>query len=206
LIAPGNTSTQDIFTLTGGDGADSSNLNGTYNYFDTATNNWWAAASAVGDTTAIPPGDYRASNGSGQNVSLDPVFANLGNPNGTWILRFNDCVPQDTGTVTAASLRLTGQGSAPLPSALDISGRVTATDGRGIGKADVTITGPGNFALRTLTNALGYYRFENIPTGVTYTLTVNGKRYTFTPRQVALTNTAAAQQDFVGQRVSTAEP
>ncbi len=208
LIAPGAAAAQDVFTYTGNnvsEEGDNSDLNGNYTFFDTATNSWWPAAAAVDAVTAIPPGDYRASDITGQNVSFDPVFANLGNPNGTWILKFNDCVTPDTGTITAASPRLTGQGSEPLPSALDISGRVTATDGRGLGKAVVTITGLGGFELRALTSALGYYRFENIPTGLNYTITVDGKRYTFTPRQVALTNTAAAQQDFVGQRVPPEE-
>jgi subtilisin-like proprotein convertase family protein len=209
LIAPGSVASQDIFTYVGNDvsaDGDSSDLNGTYVFFDTATGNLWAAAAAVDGNTAVPPGNYKARNVNNEVALLDPAFANLGNPNGVWILKFNDCTSSDTGSVTAATLTITGQSGSQLPSALDVAGRVVGPNGFGIKYAVVTITGPGNFKLQTLTNALGYYEFENVPTGVTYTITVTGKRHTFTPRNVPLTSAAAAQQDFVGQPIAPEGP
>jgi subtilisin-like proprotein convertase family protein len=205
LIAPGSVTSQDIFSFTGSDvsaDGDDSNLDGTYVFFDTAAGNWWAAAASVGDTAAVPSGNYKASNINGEIALLDPAFANLGNPNGVWILKFNDCTTQDTGSVSAATLQIKGQSNNPLPSALDVSGRVIAAGAFGVKGALVTITGPGNFKMQTYTSSLGYYKFENVPTGLTYTITVNGKRYTFTPRNVPLTSSAAAQQDFVGQPIA----
>ncbi len=121
LTAPNGTTSATIFTFTGSDVnssfGDSSDLGGTYTFFDTAPANWWAAAAAVGPTTAIPPGGYRSSDANGANTSLDPVFAGLANPNGTWVLRFNDCSQGDTGTITDATLSLNGVTATPMPTA-----------------------------------------------------------------------------------------
>lgn len=119
LIAPDTSTSAFIFTFVGNNidpnFGDSSDLNGTYNFFDMAVNNFSAAAAAVGPTTPIPPGDYRSSDVTGANTSLDPVFANLAVPNGTWILKFNDCAQGDTGTIIAATLSLNGPATTPTP-------------------------------------------------------------------------------------------
>ena len=119
LIAPNGTTSAFIFTFVGNGtnpiSGDSSDLNGTYTFFDAAVNNLTAAATTVGPTTAVPPGNYRASDGTGTNIALDAVFANLANPNGTYILQFNDCSAGDTGSITAATLSLNGPTPTPLP-------------------------------------------------------------------------------------------
>jgi hypothetical protein len=75
---------------------------------------------------------------------------------------------------------------APLASALvAVSGRVTTTAGDGIAFAKVTITG-GGYAL---TNSFGYFSFDNIANGTSYTISVSAKRYSFTP-QVVQVNSA----------------
>jgi hypothetical protein len=52
----------------------------------------------------------------------------------------------------------------------------------------LTLTGGGlTSPIYAQTNAFGYYRFVNLPAGVTYTLTVSGKRNTFTPSSQVVT-------------------
>jgi CSLREA domain-containing protein len=63
-----------------------------------------------------------------------------------------------------------------------ITGRVTTSNGRGIVNARISISGgtlpaPLHFSTATF----GYYHFDNLQTGQTYTVTIDAKRYTFTP-------------------------
>lgn len=114
LSAPGGTPSFEIFTFTnpGNTGfGDNSDLTGPYNFTDSATNGWWAAANATGAMSAIPAGDYRTASSTGANTNLTAAFAGVTNPNGTWTMRFNDCAEGDTGGVSAASLTInTGGG------------------------------------------------------------------------------------------------
>ncbi len=118
LIAPNGTTQAFIFTFTGNDldpdFGDSSDLGGPYNFYDTAPNNWWAAAAAALSAQAVPAGDYRTANDTGANTLLTPAFAGVTNANGTWILKFNDCAQGDTGSISSANLTITG-GVAPTP-------------------------------------------------------------------------------------------
>ena len=127
LRAPGGTPAHPIFIFTNpaqNDAGDSSDLMGTYNFFDQATGNWWEAAAAATGMQAIPPGDYRAASANGAQTLITPAFASLANPNGTWILQFNDCAPEDTGSVTAATLTITtsNQPFTPRDANVDMNG------------------------------------------------------------------------------------
>lgn len=115
LMGPGGSPSHVLFTFTGGEAAgggfgDESNLAGPYNFSDAATMNWWAAAASTSATAPIPAGDYRTSNDTGANTLMNPVFAGVANPNGTWTLKFNDCASGDTGGISAASLTITTGG------------------------------------------------------------------------------------------------
>lgn len=57
--------------------------------------------------TETPPGTYRASNTSQNNILISPTFANA-TPNGTWHLTIEDVTDPDQGFVSAATLSLTG--------------------------------------------------------------------------------------------------
>lgn len=80
--------------------------------------------------------------------------------------------------------------AAPVASA-NIQGRVTkSAGGRGLPGVRLTLTGGGlTSPLYAQTNAFGYYRFVNLPTNASYTITASAKNYTFTPssRTVSLT-------------------
>lgn len=110
LIAP-NSASATIFSRTGSTvsppNGDSSDLIGPYRFFDNNSNGWAAAAVATGATAAIPAGNYRTSSaGSAANTSINPTFAGVSNPNGTWTLRFRDLASGDTGGLGAAELSI----------------------------------------------------------------------------------------------------
>jgi subtilisin-like proprotein convertase family protein len=142
LIAPNGTTGHPIFIFTNPgqtDFGDSSTLAGTYNFYDQAMGNWWQAAAAAAANQPIPPGDYRTANSSGAQTLITPVFAALANPNGTWILKFNDCANQDTGTVSAATLTITTSTQQPVV-------RDANVDFNGDGKTDFVVARATNTA------------------------------------------------------------
>jgi len=67
----------------------------------------------------------------------------------------------------------------PTAAAVAVGGRVMTADGRGIGKALVTMTGTGGTVYRALTNPFGYYRFDNVAAGTTVLISVSSKSHTF---------------------------
>lgn len=75
--------------------------------------------------------------------------------------------------------------SAATAASATVAGRVTA-NGRALSQAVVSITN-GTMTRTFRTGSFGYFSFEDLPTGVTYTVTVAAKRYTFTAQQVSLT-------------------
>lgn len=69
---------------------------------------------------------------------------------------------------------------APTAANAEISGRLRTANGRGIGRAYVTLSGGGlSASVYALTNAFGFYRFTGIPAGQTYVLNVRSKTYRF---------------------------
>lgn len=119
LKAPGGTPSHVIFSRTGATTAtafgDSSNLDlaNLYTFNDTATTNWWTAAGGIGDTVALPAGNYRTTvPGPTTNpaavTNMNAAFTGVSNANGTWTLTFRDGAGGDTGSVTAATLTVDG--------------------------------------------------------------------------------------------------
>ncbi len=69
------------------------------------------------------------------------------------------------------------------PSPVTVSGRITTYSGRGIDRSRIMLDG-GNGNIRyAQTNPFGYYRFNNLIPGTTYTITVTHKFYLFTSPQ-----------------------
>ncbi|CAN5538284.1 hypothetical protein BH10ACI1_BH10ACI1_03890 [soil metagenome] len=70
----------------------------------------------------------------------------------------------------------------PVVTNVAVGGRITTSGGNGIGNIIITVSG-GNLPapLRTLSSSFGYFNFEGLQSGMTYTITVSSKRYTFSP-------------------------
>lgn len=86
----------------------------------------------------------------------------------------------------------------PASSGVEIAGRVTTPEGRGLRNATLTLTAVGGSVRTATTGPFGYYRFENVASGRTYTLAINSRRYRFGSRRVdAVENLSGV--DFVAE-------
>jgi hypothetical protein len=72
--------------------------------------------------------------------------------------------------------------AAPSAASVSISGRVFGSDGRGLRNAYVILTDDQGQSRSVQTSAFGYYRFDEVEAGRTYTVTVQSKRYTYETR------------------------
>lgn len=99
---------------------------------------------------------------------------------------FSQIVTDDTATGTADDITFTPLGFAPSSAEVSISGRVTTSDWRSIGKAVVQITGTDGTTSSALTNAFGYYRFDGVTVGDTYVIEARHKSYQFETRIVTV--------------------
>jgi uncharacterized delta-60 repeat protein len=83
-----------------------------------------------------------------------------------------------------AVIRLNGNPIAPTAANVSIAGKVTDTNGRGVSRAVVMLTGSRGSVRQTITNPFGYYRFTEVEVGQTYILNVFSKQYQFAPQVV----------------------
>jgi plastocyanin len=97
-----------------------------------------------------------------------------------------------TGSVTVTPSTAAG---------VTISGRVVASEGRGIRDAVVTISDGAGIQRRTVTDRRGFYTFADVEPGRTYVMTAAQRRYQFEPRIVAVVDNVG-NIDFV----ASAEP
>ena len=67
----------------------------------------------------------------------------------------------------------------PTAAGVTVSGRVINERGRGLNRAAVTITDLNGSARHVMTNAFGFYRFEDVAAGASYVVSVRARRYTF---------------------------
>lgn len=159
-----------------------------YNHIENLT-----GATIGGTTTNNSTGDAQlgalANNGGSTLTHLPATGSIVVNsiPNGT-----NDCgttITTDQRGVTRPTSGACDKGSVELASAavpVYIAGQVLSTKGQLKG-VWVTLSGGGlPSPISVQTNSFGYYRFDNVLSGQTYTISVNNKKYTFTPssRQV----------------------
>ena len=67
-----------------------------------------------------------------------------------------------------------------------MNGRVLNLSGRPISRAVVTLMDESGNARTTMTSSLGYYSFEDVPSGESYLLATSARGYTFATRLVSL--------------------
>lgn len=75
----------------------------------------------------------------------------------------------------------------PTSATVSLGGRITAADGRGIGKAYVSLTDTGGAMRQAITNPFGYYSFEEVEVGETYVVGAAAKGYSFDPPTQVIT-------------------
>lgn len=69
-----------------------------------------------------------------------------------------------------------------------IAGRVTTPAGNGAGNLQMVLSNSNGIVQITTTTSFGYYQFNNVPTGVTYTIEASSKRYNMDPRTLPVTD------------------
>lgn len=73
------------------------------------------------------------------------------------------------------------------PNQAEISGRLLTAIGHGVPNTRVTLTDSNGQTRSILSNGFGVYRFSGLQVGQTYTISVQGRRYVFTPLTVSVT-------------------
>ena len=80
---------------------------------------------------------------------------------------------------------------------VQVSGRVTTPDGRGLRNAAVSITDSLGVRRTTTTSSFGFYTFDEVRSGDTYMIGVNSRLYRFASRTLVV-NDNLTNVDFVG--------
>ncbi|MGI8639828.1 MAG: carboxypeptidase-like regulatory domain-containing protein [Pyrinomonadaceae bacterium] len=89
---------------------------------------------------------------------------------------------------------------APTAASVTVSGRVVTAKGRGIFRAQVSLTDSGGETRRVYTNPFGFYRFDDVPAGETYIISANHRFLQFTQNaQVRFIGEDTFEIDFLAQ-------
>jgi len=89
---------------------------------------------------------------------------------------------------------------APTAAGVSLSGRVRTSGSRGIRGAVLVLTAPDGSSRQTVTNTFGYFRFDRVAAGNTYTLQVISRRFAFaSPFQLISVNEDIAGVDYVAE-------
>jgi hypothetical protein len=102
-----------------------------------------------------------------------------------------------TGGVFEVSGGFWGGGNVPAASNATVSGRVFTSSGGSLRNAIVSIIDSTGVRRAVLTNQLGFYSFENVRTGESYTVAVTSKRYRFLTQTVSV-NENLSDINFTG--------
>jgi hypothetical protein len=79
----------------------------------------------------------------------------------------------------------------PTAAPVSLGGRVTNAAGYGLSQVLVGITDMQGVSRFVLSNQFGYYRFDGLASGGTYTIQASAKRYRFTPQAITLNGSLA---------------
>lgn len=86
----------------------------------------------------------------------------------------------------------------PTAAAVEINGRVTTAEGKGVAGALITMVDAGGASRYARTNPFGYYRFTNVSAGATYIFHAERKNLVFAPQAVSVSE-AVANLNFTAQ-------
>lgn len=145
------------------------------------TNGTWTGVSELDFSTPYVSGGTGAKDGNDPTFRFDysgSFNVNLQNGSTIWIRWVDEDPAGSDDGLAIDDFRLMAQGLLAGPAS--ISGRVVTADGRGIANQVVTVMGGDLAEPRSVrTNAFGFYRFEGLPSGQTYFLSVLSGKFTF---------------------------
>ena len=88
--------------------------------------------------------------------------------------------------------------AAPSAANVNVGGRIITANGNGIRNVSVILTAPDGTRRSAFSANFGYYRFENVPVGETYIISVAAKKYTFSqPSVIYSVFEEVADLDFI---------
>ncbi len=123
---------------------------------------------------------------NGEGVLLNLRFTAIGAVGTSSDLTWDGLMLNEGGFTTKTSDgRVTV--TAATPNEVSIGGSLLTAFGQGVPNTRVTLTDINGVSRTVLSSAFGFYSFGNVEAGQTYTLTVDGRRYTFTPVMVTAT-------------------
>ncbi|MBK6724250.1 MAG: carboxypeptidase regulatory-like domain-containing protein [Acidobacteria bacterium] len=104
------------------------------------------------------------------------------------------------GAIGNGTNTIDGIAVAPCATAagVEVSGRVTTPDGRGLRNATVQMVDSQGVVRTATTSSFGYYSFDGIEAGSSIVMSVESRRYRFAPRIIQVIDTLT-DVDFVGQ-------
>lgn len=142
-------------------------------------------------------GVYGAFPTQGDGVYVNLKFRVIGNNGSSSPLnisgfRFN----HGTDEVTSVNGRITVGAMAPDAT---LQGRVTALGGRGVTGARVIVTSGSGTTRNMFTTRNGFFSFGGLAIGETYTVTIQSRRFVFTPRAVTM-NDSVTNVDFIAEQ------
>lgn len=110
---------------------------------------------------------------------------------GDWKMVVSDHTTGDLGTLQGWSLIVTPQAFVctafvPTAASVPVSGMVTDADGRVISRVIVMLTDATGQTRTAQTNTFGYFRFDGVASGQTYTINAQAKGYSFVPQVVSI--------------------
>ena len=120
---------------------------------------------------------------------------------GNWNVVASDHTGMDIGTLQSWSLIVTPRAftcSIVTAANATISGRVVRADGTGVSRVRLKITNSAGETRSLISGSFGYFVFEDVSTGETYTIEAIHKRYNFAP-QVINVNNNIEDLNFVAQ-------
>lgn len=89
----------------------------------------------------------------------------------------------------------------PSAATVSVSGKISTAEGNGIRNVIVTLIAPNGEVLSTRTSSFGYFRFDEIPVGETYVISVTSKRFTFKqPTQILTVNEELTDVNFIANQ------
>ena len=106
-------------------------------------------------------------------------------------------VPQDFPYDINGSPAIGTPTPTPTPTLATVDGRVLTSDGRGLRNATVSITDPLSIVRTATTSSFGFYSFDNVTSGGTYTIRVSSRLFRFVPLTMQIDGNLTLP-DFVG--------
>jgi alpha-tubulin suppressor-like RCC1 family protein len=94
---------------------------------------------------------------------------------------------------------------------VSVGGRVLTASGYGVARAHIILTNQSGDTRTATANTFGYYRFDGVPVGTTYTFNVLAKQYQFMPRVLTVTQAISdlnftALDEVSAEKVLSIEP